>query len=91
MKIAITGHTSGIGKALTKLCDHKKIEWSGFSRSNNFDITSKSFQTLLPEVVEDCDVFINNAYDKFTQVDLLYGLWKHWKFLNKQIINLKEG
>jgi hypothetical protein len=91
MKIAITGHTSGIGKTLTELCDHKKIEWDGFSRSNGFDITSETFQTRLPEIVEDYDVFINNAYVNYTQVDLLYRLWEHWKFLDKQIVCISSA
>ena len=86
MKIAITGHTSGIGKAFTELCDHKNIEWSGFSRSNGFDISQRD--EWLTQAADDCDVFINNAYDKFYQVDLLYDLWDHWKSFDKQIVCL---
>ena len=84
MKLAITGHTSGIGKAFAELCDHKNIEWSGFSRSNGFDISQRD--EWLTQAADDCDVFINNAYDKFYQVDLLYDLWDKWSALDKQIV-----
>ena len=81
MKIAITGHTSGIGLALTKQCNN----WIGFSRSNGYDINDPS--PIVEKTLEKkCDVFINNAHDKFAQVDLLYALWKEWKDEEKQIV-----
>lgn len=84
MKIAITGHTSGIGKAFIELCDHKNIEWSGFSRSNHYDLT---MQPLAPALaIEECDVFVNNAYAGFAQVDVLYAVWDKWKSFDKQIV-----
>ena len=58
MKIAITGHTNGIGKACYDLLsqEHQVI---GFSRSSDYDIND-------PESIfssaKDSDVFINNAY-----------------------------
>ena len=79
MRIALTGHTSGIGLALTKQCDN----WIGFSRSNGFDINKP--KPIIEEAL-NCDVFINNAHDKFAQVDLLYALWKEWKDEEKQIV-----
>ena len=90
MKIAITGHTSGIGKALYKRCKEQALpshEPIGFSRSNGYDInmltkTLKQFH----ERATDCDVFVNNAHDKFAQVDLLYALWEEWKDEKKQIV-----
>ena len=87
MKIAITGHTSGIGKSLfdyyesvRRLRDDTAL---GFSRSNGYNINNP--QKIIEQSL-DSDVFINNAYAEFAQVELLYGLWKHWKFLNRQII-----
>lgn len=77
--IAITGHTSGIGLALTKQCKN----WIGFSRSNGFDINNP--KPIVREV-SSCNVFINNAHDKFAQVDLLYTLWSEWKEEHKQIV-----
>lgn len=87
MKIAITGHTSGIGKAFAELCTHKNIEWSGFSRSNHYDLTTRPFpMRSLLKAIEDCDVFVNNAYASFAQVDVLYALWDEWNSFDKQII-----
>ena len=72
MKCTITGHTFGIGK---RLYDHfTALGWEvqGFSRSNGFDLNDK-----LDEIVElskDSDLFINNAFVKTHQLDLLNRL-----------------
>jgi NADP-dependent 3-hydroxy acid dehydrogenase YdfG len=85
-KIAITGHTSGLGKALAEYCDNKGIEWVGFSRSNGKDISNKEFYKRLPIAIADCDVFINNAYMQHNQIALLYDVWELWQQLDKHII-----
>ena len=79
MRIALTGHTSGIGLALTKQCNN----WIGFSRSNGFNINNP--ERIVREATE-CNVFVNNAHDKFAQVDLLYAIWNEWKDKDKQIV-----
>ena len=86
MKIGITGHTSGIGKAFAELCDHKGIQWYGYSRTNGFDISQRD--RWLAQAAGECDVFINNAYDNFYQVDLLYDLWEMWSGFDTQIVCL---
>jgi hypothetical protein len=66
MKIVITGHTSGIGKAI-----HSQFGGTGLSRSTGFDITKDS---ILPYIDTDT-CFINNAFtldDPYAQVRLLY-------------------
>ena len=86
MKIAITGHTSGIGKAFYNRCKEQSFprhEPIGFSRSNEYDINDPG---PLVNAAKHCDVFVNNAHDKFKQVDLLYGMWHYWKDQNKQIV-----
>ena len=80
MKIAITGHTSGIGLALTKQCNN----WIGFSRSNGYDINNP--KPWFHRQAMRCDVFVNNAHDRYAQVDLLYKVWEEWKDQNKQIV-----
>ena len=71
MKVAITGHTKGLGKSLSAL-----FNTVGMSRSNGFDI--KNSQQII-EHSKHCDVFINNAYDGYGQLDLLYDLYSVWK------------
>ena len=58
MKIAITGHSKGIGKELYNILslDHT---CEGFSRSNGFDIEKQ--QDLIVKGIHKCDVFVNNA------------------------------
>lgn len=86
MKIAITGHTKGIGKAIFDSLQSAGYECSGYSRTNGFDIsdTSKLIQSVL-----DHDVLINNAYHQFYQIDL-FNLWysKHQHDKSKTIINI---
>jgi len=67
MKIAITGHTKGIGKAIY---EHFQPNIIGFSRSNNYDIT-KNMESIFREST-DTEVFISNAHSAFTQTALLY-------------------
>jgi len=74
MKYAVTGHTSGIGKALYENYLPNAV---GFSRSNGFNIT-KDINKIIDQS-KDCDVFINNAQEGFFQTELLYELSKTFK------------
>lgn len=60
-KIAITGHSKGIGK---KLYEHlsEKYQVIGFSRANGYDISKQEDVDRIINESLDCDVFINNAY-----------------------------
>jgi len=86
MKIAITGHTKGIGKAMFETLS-KEHECIGFSRSTGHDIGLQ--QNVIINSVSDCDVFINNAYKGMEQMNILNKLWEHWKFdETKTIVNI---
>ena len=72
MKIAITGHTSGIGLALyTHYSRDNQV--IGFSRSTGHDITLSPTRHLIAMQTIDCDVIINNAYSNHddSQLELL--------------------
>jgi hypothetical protein len=75
MKVAITGHTSGIGKELYKYFSKKNAEVIGMSRSNGYDLETSVDRII--ENAKDCDIFINNAYRDDKQLELLNGLYKH--------------
>ena len=89
MKIAITGHTKGIGKAIADLYKEQENEVIGFSRSTGYDISSvETINNIITQSI-DCDVFINNAYHDFAQCDLLEGIFDKWKDdPNKTIVNI---
>ena len=90
MKIAITGHTSGIGKALYDIYSEEN-EVLGFSRSNAYDI---KYDISIEKIVQgslDCDVFINNAYYSLAQVNILNRLWHFWsRDKSKTIVNISS-
>jgi hypothetical protein len=72
-KIVITGHTSGIGKAIfdkfTEVSCHDII---GMSRSNGYDI-DKDFDKVVEEAT-GAEIFINNAYRDSQQLKLFHAL-----------------
>ena len=72
MKVVITGHTYGIGKALYD--SFKSAEWEvvGLSRSNGFDIAA-DFDKVV-EAATGADLFINNAYRDKQQTRLVHAL-----------------
>ncbi len=87
MKIAITGHSRGIGKACYDVLS-KEHDVIGFSRSNGFNIT-EPLKILSASI--GCDVFINNAYimDTKDQINLFNMFFKEWKDdPNKFIVNI---
>ena len=85
MLVAITGHSSGLGQALYNSFENT----IGFDLTNGYDI--KSPQSIIQSVLSNnCDVFINNAYYKFAQVDLLEELFELWRYENKTIVNISS-
>ena len=78
-RVAITGHSRGIGKGLLDYFDSKGCRVKGFSLDNGFDISTKENQEQIIELTKDCDLFINNAYSGYAQRDIAQ-LWhaQHW-------------
>jgi NADP-dependent 3-hydroxy acid dehydrogenase YdfG len=83
MKIAITGHTAGIGQALAKeylLTGHEIV---GLSRREGNNIRN------IPKIcdqIEPCDVFVNNAQAGYAQTELLFEMAQRWSGTKKHII-----
>lgn len=85
MKIAITGHSAGIGQALARLFETNGHEIIGLSRRNGYNIRS------IPKIagmIEPCDMFINNAQVGFAQTELLFEIWRRWEGQEKTIVNI---
>jgi hypothetical protein len=84
MKYAITGHTSGIGKAISE----SVVNFIGFSKSTSYDINNRIDRKRIIKQCNDVDVFINNAHDGFGQTYMLLDLFHAFKDTNKTIINV---
>jgi nucleoside-diphosphate-sugar epimerase len=85
MKIAITGHSAGIGQALARIFEAQGHEVVGLSRRNGYNIRS------LPKVagiIEPCDMLINNAQVGYAQTELLFEIWRRWRGQQKCIVNV---
>jgi len=87
LKIAITGHSKGIGKACYDLLSEEH-EVIGLSRSNGYTIDEVEHIIL---VANSCDVFINNAYSGTQQsiiFDRLFQMWRNDDM--KTIVNINS-
>jgi len=86
MNVAITGHTRGIGKAISDAV--KSLGWHspGFSKSTGYDIVTDHKQ--IADSAQDCDVFVNNAYALNGQVDMFESIFELWRDQPKTIINI---
>lgn len=72
-KIVITGHTSGIGKAIyDKFKEISCREIVGLSRSNGYDIDAEFDKVV--EAASGAELFINNAYRDSQQLKLFHAL-----------------
>jgi hypothetical protein len=77
-KIAITGHTSGLGKNFFDLLTQQGHHVVGFSRSNSYDLRDYSVVSNIIEKIQGFDVFINNAKPDYVQAQLVYRLSRDW-------------
>jgi nucleoside-diphosphate-sugar epimerase len=85
MKIAITGHSAGIGKALEKIYTEQGHEVIGLSRRNGYNICVRP---KIADMIEPCDMFINNAQQAWAQTELLFEIWRRWQGQEKIIVNI---
>jgi hypothetical protein len=80
MKIAITGHKHGIGKAFAEQLSTRGHTIIGISRSDGENIRRTAHTAGL---IEPCDLFINNAISFYAQTELLFEVWHRWSASEK--------
>jgi NADP-dependent 3-hydroxy acid dehydrogenase YdfG len=83
MKIAITGHTAGIGQALSKFYSQQGHVIVGLSRRDGNNIRN------IPKIadqIEPCDMFVNNAQAGYAQTELLFEMAQRWTGTKKHIV-----
>lgn len=83
MKIAITGHTAGIGRALAEQYQQRGHEIVGLSKREGHNIRNIS---KIVQHIEPCDMFINNAQSGFAQTELLFEMARCWQGTRKHIM-----
>ena len=83
MKIAITGHTAGIGQALAQIYSQHGHDIVGLSRREGNNIRN------IPKIadqIEPCDMFVNNAQAGYAQTELLFEIAQRWAGTKKHIV-----
>ena len=81
MKIAITGHTEGIGQSLAEAYYGNEIVGLSKRDGNNIRNISK-----IADLIDPCDMFINNAQAGYAQTELLFEIARRWEGSRKHII-----
>ena len=80
MRIAITGHKKGIGKAFAEQLSARGHEIVGISRSDGENIRRTAHTASL---IEPCDMLINNAISLYAQTELLFEVWHRWQSIKE--------
>jgi hypothetical protein len=89
MKIALTGHTKGLGAEISKYFEltHNVL---GFSRTNGYDIKSPVDRKKILKASAEADVLINLVHNYYHQTDLLFEFFQAWEHAEKLIINISS-
>jgi len=82
-KIAIVGHTRGIGKAIADLYRKKKYTVVGLSSSNGYDLQCSQVEIM--EQLDECELIVLNAYAGRGQMTLLKRIYGKFVFENKKV------
>ena len=94
LTVAITGHTSGIGKAISDYFTAKEYKVIGFSRNTGYDISTEHDRLRIVEESKNADIFVNNAYnfktDDLGQTLLLKSMTRIWQDQSKLIVNISS-
>lgn len=88
MKILISGHTSGIGLAISQYFSNIGHDITGFSRTNSRDLNDDNIQNQFAQESLEHDVIIINANVGFNNVHLLYKVYNIIKNQDKTIVVL---
>lgn len=90
MKVAITGHTSGLGSEFARCLEQRNHTVQGFSRSNGYDLRNWTIMQKMLAEINDVDMLISCAKPDYTQSVLLYEAFKLWVGMPKIILNVSS-
>ena len=83
-KIAIIGHTRGIGKAIADLYKRKKYEIVGLSRTTGYNLETD--QEKIMTKLADCQLIVVNAYAGKGQFELLKRIYSKYHHHYKKVV-----
>ena len=83
-KIAIVGHTRGIGKSVADLYRKKNYTVVGLSSSNGYDLHCSQVEIM--EQLDDCRLIVLNAYAGRGQMNLLKRIYGKFVFEDKKVV-----
>jgi len=83
-KIAIVGHTRGIGKTIADLYRKKNYTVVGLSSSNGYDLQCSQIEIM--EQLDDCQLIVLNAYAGRGQMNLLKRIYGKFVFEDKKVV-----
>ena len=83
-KIAVIGHTRGIGKAIADLYRKKNYTVVGLSSSNGYDLHCSQVEIM--EQLDDCQLIVLNAYVGGGQMNLLKRIYGKFVFEDKKVV-----
>jgi short-subunit dehydrogenase len=83
-KIAIIGHTRGIGKAIADLYRKKNYTVVGLSSSNGYDLQCSQIEIM--EQLDECQLIVLNAYVGRGQMTLLKRIYGKFVFEDKKVV-----
>lgn len=92
MKVAVTGHTRGIGKEIANYFVKHGFELVGFSKSTGYNIRDPEIRKKIVEESKECSVFVNNAMAMVddSQTSMLKEIYESWNGQPKLIINVSS-
>lgn len=90
MKVAITGHSKGIGAAIANALTRQGHTVTGYDITNNYDISKPGVIEAIAAECTDYDIFINNAYADTAQTKMLETMIDAWLDRDKLIVNISS-
>ena len=90
MKLALTGHTKGLGAEISNYFKDK-YEVVGFSRTNGYDIKNSIDRRKILKESTNADILINLVHNYYHQTDILFEFYSAWEDQKKLIVNISSA
>ena len=90
MKLALTGHTKGLGAEISNYFKDK-YEIVGFSRTNGYDIKNSIDRRKILKESTNADILINLVHNYYHQTDILFEFYSAWEDQKKLIVNVSSA